>query len=136
MFGFVDGAGLIVISLRIIEYLQRLVVHNFADMKNICLYVVITVIAMLPVPSSCKISENLPGIGEIYSDSFPSSAAERNETVALIKRSLSLHDTPLNGEPFQFAQRREGLDTTTRVEVEKYNYPFIIAARVGAYTFS
>lgn len=55
----------------------------------------------------------------------------------LIKRSLSLHDYPPNDLYLsQFVQRRNGPETATRVEIQNFHYPFIIAARIGDYEFS
>lgn len=96
-------------------------------------------------PVHTEVSEILPGIGEIYADSFPSSLEDRNESLALIKRSLLLNDSPSSsntnsgqgsGGNGGGGGSGGGGGGAYRADIQKYYYPFIIAARIGPYTFS
>lgn len=58
----------------------------------------------------------------------------------IVKRSISMDDYSHNLNYAQayvdHAQRHGGIEIADTVEIRKFSFPFIIAARIGEYTFS
>lgn len=100
-------------------------------------FVVLALIVTLSVPS--KSSDHF---AKAYSDSFPSWATDRNDTIALIKRSLSLHDQPTghaygsSHDGSEYTQFGGGPEIADRIDIHNFYYPIILAARIGDFTFS
>lgn len=116
---------------------------------KLCVFLVCCAVFIYGLPSPVsyvpRINSKLANVTDFHFDPFGETMHDRNhcETGRIVKRSISLDDYAHNLNYVQgynpqpaHAQRRGGPEIADTVEIRKYSFPFIYAARIGDYTFS